>query len=452
MAFLALTAGVVGVVRPGPVDDWLAEPAATTPAPAPITPDPAPTPVLLAAGDRGAAPDAARMKAVLDPLVGSPAVGRKVHVSVLDVASDQVLYARNADLTTTPASTTKLLTAAAVLAARGPAHRLTTRAVAGGTPGEVVLVGGGDPTLSIDKRGQFPGAARLDQLARQVEKALGGQRPTRVVIDTTLFTGPETAKGWDSTDISPGGQVSRIQSLMTNAGRIKPVHNEYGGDPRHADPALAAGKAFAKLLGVPTATVRRGEAPAGGAPLGSVQSPPMLQLTDWMLEQSDNTMAEVLGRHVAIADGEPAGFDGATAAIVKRMTDLGLPGDEADLDDASGLSRRNGISPTLLTQLLALAASGREPALSGIFGGLPVAGWSCTMPKPFASPRPNQAGRGVVRAKTGTLSGVNTMAGVLTTADGRLLVFAIMASGAGNPVTARAALDRVPARLVACGC
>ena len=465
---LVAGAGFVGLARPGPVDDWLAGDPTTAPTPAgsATTPEPSPTPVLVAAGGRGAAPDAARVRQVLDPLVGSAALGGKVHVAVLDVASDRLLYSRNADLMTTPASTTKLLTAAAVLAARGPAHRLSTRAVAGEAPGEVVLVGGGDPTLSVDENGQFPGAARLDLLAAQVKKALGGTRPTRVLIDTSLFTGPETAAGWDPSDISPGGQVSRIQALMTNAGRIKPVHNEYGGDPRFTDPALAAGKAFARLLGVPTATVKRGKAPAAasapasapateiapGRSLGVVQSPPMVQLTDWMLEQSDNTMAEALGRQVAIADGKPAGFDGATDAIVARMTELGLPGDEADLYDASGLSRRNGISPTLLVDLLAAAADGRQPALSAMFGGLPVAGWSGTMLKRFVSPRPNQVGQGVVRAKTGTLSGVNTMAGVLTTADGRLLVFAIMASGSGNAVTARAALDKVPARLVACGC
>ncbi|XVV12424.1 D-alanyl-D-alanine carboxypeptidase/D-alanyl-D-alanine endopeptidase [Actinoplanes sp. CA-131856] len=420
--------------------------------------------MLAAANGGGTALTAAGVKKALDPLVGSAALGDKVHVRVLDVASDQVLYARNADTMTTPASTTKLLTAAAVLSARGAAYRLSTRAVAGSAPGEVVLVGGGDPSLSVDAKGQFPGAARLDLLAGQVKKALGGVKPTKVTIDTSLFSGPETAVGWDSSDISPGGQVSRIQALMTNAGRIKPVHNEFGGDPRYPDPAIAAGKAFAKQLGVSTATVKRGKAPAApassasaapdgaGRQLGVVQSPPMVQLTDWMLEQSDNTMADVLGRQVALAAGQPATFDGATDAIVKKMDDLGLPGEEADLYDASGLSRNNGISPTMLTQLLSLAAGGQEPALSSVFGGLPVAGWSGTMTKRFVAPQANQIGQGVVRAKTGTLSGVNTMAGVVTTEDGRLLVFAIMASGSGNAVTARAALDRVPARLVSCGC
>lgn len=465
VALLVVAAGLVGVVRPGPVKDWLAsdEPTAAPTTAAP-TAEASPTPVLAAANGGGTALTAAGVKKALDPLVGSAALGTKVHVRVLDVASEEVLYARNADTMTTPASTTKLLTAAAVLSARGPAYRIGTRAVAGSAPGEVVLVGGGDPTLSVGAKGQFPGAARLDQLAAQVKKALGGTEPTKVTIDTSLFSGPETAVGWDSSDISPGGQVSRIQSLMTNAGRIEPVHNEYGGDPRFPDPAVAAGKAFAKLLGVSGDTVKRGKAPtaataasapAGIAPgkqLGVVQSPPMVQLTDWMLEQSDNTMADVLGRHVAIADGQPATFDGATDAIVKRMTGLGLPGDEADLYDASGLSRNNGISPTLLTQLLALASSGQQPAISSMFGGLPVAGWSGTMLKRFVAPRANQIGQGVVRAKTGTLSGVNTMAGVVTTREGRLLVFAIMASGSGNAVTARAALDKVPARLVTCGC
>ena len=81
------------------------------------------------------------------------------------------------------------------------------------------------------------------------------------MIDTSLFTGPATGKGWSSTIISPEGQVAAIQSLMTNAGRITPVHHEVGGDPRFADPAMAAGQAFAKQSGV-TAAVARGKAPA----------------------------------------------------------------------------------------------------------------------------------------------------------------------------------------------
>jgi serine-type D-Ala-D-Ala carboxypeptidase/endopeptidase (penicillin-binding protein 4) len=448
---LVLVAGVIGLTEPGPVKRWLsADP--TTAAKVELPPEPRPTPVLAAAGQGGKAPSEAGVKAALDPLIGSPALGTTVHAAVLDVASSQVLYSVNADTMTTPASTTKLLTAATVLAARGPAYRLTTRAVAGGAPGEVVLVGGGDPTLSVNATGQFPGAARLDLLAQKVKRSLGGVRPTRVLVDTSLFSGPETGLGWDSNVISPEGQVARIQSLMTNAGRIKPVHNDVGGDPRYADPAIAAGKAFAKLLGAPASAVKRGRAPRAGKELGAVQSPPLVQITDWMLGQSDNTVAEAMGRQVALAAGKPATFDDATEAITDKLRGLGLPGDEADLYDASGLSRHNGISPTLLTETLSLAANGRQPALSGIFGGLPVAGWSGTLADRFVTPKTNRGGQGLVRAKTGTLSGVSTMAGELITKDGRLLVFAIMASGSADADRAKAAVDKIPARLVACGC
>jgi D-alanyl-D-alanine carboxypeptidase/D-alanyl-D-alanine-endopeptidase (penicillin-binding protein 4) len=461
---VAALVGGVAVVRPGPVDRWLsADPTAAPRTSA--TPEPTPTPVLAGLTDDGAPPTAAGVKSALDPLVAAKALGTVVNVAVVDPVNGERLYARNADTKAIPASTTKVLTAAAVLAARGPAYRLTTRAVAGANPGEVVLIGGGDPTLSINAKGQFPGAARLDRLAAQVKKALGDTKPTRVLIDTSLFTGPTSAAGWSATDILPGGQVAAIQSLMTNAGRITPVHHEVGPDPRFTDPARAAGTAFAKQLGV-TAAVTRGAAPAApaaepsaapagivpGAPLGSVQSPPLVQVTDWMLQQSDNVIAEAMGRQVALAAGQPASFAGAAAAITAKLGELGLPSDEASLADASGLSRRNQISPGLLTDALALAAGGQQPALSGLFGGLPVAGWSGTLRTRFVTADPaSRVGRGVVRAKTGSLSNVNAMAGEVITKDGRLLVFAVMAGGS-NALSARAALDRIAARLADCGC
>ena len=182
----------MGLVRPGLVRNWLPAAESTSPpTTVPSTPDPTPTPVLAAASDTGKVPSAAAVEAALDPLIRSARLGSTVHATVLDVASGELLYARNADVPTTPASTTKLLTAAAVLSARGPAYRIGTRAVAGSSPGEVVLVGGGDATLSIDADGQFPGAARLDRLAQQVTKALGDTEPTRVLVDTSLFSGSD---------------------------------------------------------------------------------------------------------------------------------------------------------------------------------------------------------------------------------------------------------------------
>jgi D-alanyl-D-alanine carboxypeptidase/D-alanyl-D-alanine-endopeptidase (penicillin-binding protein 4) len=462
---LLAVAAVLAVVKPGPVKGWLAfndQPgAATATSAAPV--DPKPTPLLKAAGADAPTPTAAGVKAAIGPLVKANALGSSVHVAVLDVATAQPLYQLGADTLTTPASTTKLLTAATVLAARGPAYRLTTRAVAGDEPGEVVLIGGGDPTMAVNAKGQFPGAARLDKLAAQVKKALGGTRPTKVVIDTSLYSGPTIAKGWSTGLISPQGQVASIQSLMTNAGRIKPVHHEAGPDPRYNDPALAAGKAFAKQLGV-TAEVTRGKAPkvaagassapgqtAAGTELGKVQSPPLVQILDWMLQQSDNVIAEAMGRQVALAGGYPASFDGASQAMIAKINDLGLPGDEVNLYDASGLSRHDGISPTVLTGVLAMAAGGDQPKLSSLFGGLPA--WSGTLADRFAAANGDKVAQGVVRAKTGSLNAVSTMAGELVTKDGRLLAFAVMADQtSGGAQSAQAAIDAVVTRLVGCGC
>jgi serine-type D-Ala-D-Ala carboxypeptidase/endopeptidase (penicillin-binding protein 4) len=138
--------------------------------------------------------------------------------------------------------------------------------------------------------------------------------------------------------------------------------------------------------------------------------------------------------------------------MIAKLQELGLPPGEIKLADASGLSRLNAISPSLLTDLLTLAASGKQPALGSMFAGLPVAGWSGTLRTRFVTPAPNQAGQGLVRAKTGSLTGVNTISGQLVTKDGRLLVFAIMADRTGDSLSARQALDRIAARLVACGC
>jgi D-alanyl-D-alanine carboxypeptidase/D-alanyl-D-alanine-endopeptidase (penicillin-binding protein 4) len=463
---LLAVAAVLAVVKPGPVKGWLAfgdAPTATTTTAA-ATADPQPTPVLKAAGADASAPTSAGVQAAIGQLVKAKALGSSVHVAVLDVATQQPLYQLNADTPATPASTTKLLTAATVLAARGPAYRLTTRVVAGDQPGEVVLIGGGDPTMSVGAKGQFPGAARLDKLADQVKAALGGTAPTKVVIDTSLYSGPQTGIGWSSGLISPQGQVAAIQPLMTNAGRITPVHHEVGADPRYGDPAMAAGKAFAKALGVPSSAVSRGKAPklatsaaatgtAAGTELGKVQSPPLVQILDWMLQQSDNVIAEAMGRQVALAAGKPASFDGTSEAMIAELDKLGLPGDEANLYDASGLSKHNGISPTLLTGLLALAASGEQPELTGLFGGLPVAGWSGTLADRFVTPSADKVAQGIVRAKTGSLNGVNTMAGELVTKDGRLLAFAVMADqSSGSAASARGAIDKIVTTLTRCGC
>lgn len=450
------------VVRPGPVAGWLGDDDTGTVRAE--TPEAAPVPVLAGPSTTVPAPSPDGVRAALDPLVRAAALGSRVNVSVTDVSTGQELYGRGADDGTVPASVTKLVTGVTVLAARGPAYRIATRAVAGTAPGEVVLVGGGDPTLGIDENTFYPGAARLDDLAGQVKRALGGTAPTKVTVDSSLYPGPVHEPGWDA-DIPTGGYGGAVTALMTDGARRDPDAGPKGA-ARYAEPDLAAGRAFARLLGVPAGTkVTRGTAPAGagtaspgaapaaGTELGRVESPPMIRLVDVMISDSDNIVAEALARQVALARNQPASFVGAATAMDQVVAELGLPADELALADGSGLSRRNRISPSLLTDLIALAGNGTRPELAGIFGGLPVAGWSGTLGDRYAAPA-TRAGAGTIRAKTGTLTGVHAIAGLVTTVDGRLLTFAVLTDRTppGTPDATRLALDRIGATLAGCGC
>uniref|UniRef100_UPI003570ED6F D-alanyl-D-alanine carboxypeptidase/D-alanyl-D-alanine endopeptidase n=1 Tax=Pilimelia terevasa TaxID=53372 RepID=UPI003570ED6F len=440
--------GLVGPARPAPSAAVPAEPAAP--------------PVLGAVA--GTPPTAAGVQAALDAVLGRSAVGGQLGVSVLDLGGGQVLYGQLAGTSLVPASTMKLVTAFAVLGARGPAYRLATRAVAGTEPGDVVLVGGGDPTLSVDGGGTYPSTARLDTLAREVRAALGDTRPRRVVVDATLFTGPLYGPEWDS-DIPTGGHGGAVSALMLDAGRVRP--RDTPPTPRSTEPDLAAGRAFARLLGV--GTVVRGTAPAKpsaapapatpaapapGAVLGTVLSPPVQRLVDIMLADSENVVAEALARQVALARDQPASFAGAGTALNRVLAEFGLPPDDRLIADGSGLSRANRISALQLARLVAKAGDTRRPALSGLYDGLPVAGWSGTLTRRFQAPAgTGRPGIGVVRAKTGTLRDVNAMAGVVTTADGRALAFAAVANNATLPFwETEAALDALAATLAGCGC
>ncbi|MFC7756887.1 D-alanyl-D-alanine carboxypeptidase/D-alanyl-D-alanine-endopeptidase [Catellatospora bangladeshensis] len=241
---------------------------------------------------------------------------------------------------------------------------------------------------------------------------------------------------------------------------------------RYNDPERAAGDAFAKLLGVPASAVAKGKAPAGtgggqvaasasaapsaaagppapGTELGAVRSAPLLRQVEQMLIESDNTLAETLARQVALAKGKPASFAGAAEALEEVVAELGLDPAQSTLHDGSGMSAGNKLTPRILTSLL-VKAYGGGTVLGDFFNGLPVGGWSGTMTERFGK---STTGFGVVRAKSGTLNGVNSLSGVVETADGRLLAFAVLADKVPiGMYPAQELLDKIPAAMATCGC
>jgi serine-type D-Ala-D-Ala carboxypeptidase/endopeptidase (penicillin-binding protein 4) len=460
---LALVAGTAGTLAlrdqdeaPGPPPS--PSPSQPTPLPAPpVAPDRAD--LLPEAGDGDEPlPTAAALAAQVDAALADPALGGRLAVSVVDVATREVLLERDAGALLLPASTAKIVTAVAALTSLDPQERLTTRVLAGPEPGDVVLVGGGDPVLARDAAtARSAQDARLDLLAARVGAVLGPTPLARVLVDDTLYSGPAQGPGWRPTYVS-AGNVAPVTALMVDAGRVRPDRNA-----RHADPALAAGAALAELLR-PGAAVLRGTAPAGAAELAAVQGPAVASLVERMLSTSDNDLAESLARQVALAEGLPASFDGVARALsasaARVLEPAGVGADAVRLVDGSGLSRDNLLAPGALPRLLA-AVSADSPgpgaqqlgALSPVLTGLPVAGFDGTLSERYRT-GPAALGAGVVRAKTGTLMGLSALSGVVRTADGRLLAFALTADAvpADRVVAAETALDRLAASFAACGC
>jgi D-alanyl-D-alanine carboxypeptidase/D-alanyl-D-alanine-endopeptidase (penicillin-binding protein 4) len=404
-------------------------------------------PVLAGLSSQAPAPDATVLAGELAPLLASPALGAGVEAQVVDVASGEVLFDQNGDAPSTPASTAKLLTAVAALTTLGPDATLETTVVAGSTPGEVVLVGGGDPTLSRTVPSlTYPGAPTVADLAAQVRNSLpAGTQVTRVVVDNSLFEGPLTASGWGPGD-APSTYAAPVTATAVDGARVEPSELQ-----RSAAPGTDAGTALAVALGAPDATVVLGDAVQGAQTLGTVRSAPVARLVEQALSQSDNLLTESLARHVALAGGQPATFDGAAEAVTDAVSGIGLDVTGLSLADGSGLSTTDRVPVALLADLLTGAADGTLADASAVLSGLPVAGYDGTLAErgdddPATAP-------GSVRAKTGTLLGVHGLAGTVVTAEGRLLVFAVLADGApANGLAAEAALDDVASALAACGC
>ncbi|WP_460444097.1 D-alanyl-D-alanine carboxypeptidase/D-alanyl-D-alanine endopeptidase, partial [Amycolatopsis cihanbeyliensis] len=400
----------------------------------PDTAAPAPTPEGVAAALQGPA--------------SSPALGDFTG-RVLDPATGTVLWESSPNEVRVPASTTKLLAAAAALLAVDHGKQLTTKVVAGDQPGTVVLVAGGDVTLTGLPEGQDPiyrGAAHLDELVAQVKQA--GTPVERVRLDLSAFTGPEEAQGWAPEDV-PSTFMSAAQPAMLDGGRGEPTGMK---SVRVSDPAGELAQRLAGELGASVGEPTT--APQGATVLGEVRSAPLTELVDQMLTLSDNLLAEVIARQTAVATGEEPSFSGAARATIDVLAENGFDVEGLELSDGSGLSVRNRVSATLLSELLAVAAAPddsdpRTAQLRPLLGGLPVAGASGTLAGRYDGPA--EKGKGWVRAKTGTLSEVNTLAGVVLDADGRVLVFALMSGGSAlRP--AQAALDEVAAALRECGC
>ncbi|MFC4565716.1 D-alanyl-D-alanine carboxypeptidase/D-alanyl-D-alanine-endopeptidase [Nocardiopsis mangrovi] len=367
---------------------------------------------------------------------------------VTDAATGRALYDLDAETASVPASTTKVLTAVAALDTLGPDARISTEVVHGAGPGEIVLVGAGDPTLTeVPIPGGYPRLATLEDLAERTASALAadGVEAVRLGYDNGLYTGPATGPGWKPGYITEGS-VAEVHALMLDGGRVDRTQN-YG--PRVADPPATAAAAFARRLAEAGITVDGDPVPAEGAGerIAAVDSAPVSALVEKMMLESENLIAEALVRQVAIAEGAEPSFAGASASVAGVVERLGVTG--AHAADGSGLSVDNRISPKALVDLLTLAADPERPGLSFTLSGLPTGHFTGHLDDRYSPASGAGAGAGTVRAKTGTLDGVSALAGTVRDKEGNLLFFTFIAN---DPAAEGRTLDTFAAAIAECGC
>ncbi len=454
---------------------------------------------------------AARLDTLIAPVAAQAAVG----VCVCSLDQGDELYARNADAAFVPASNQKLLIAAAALDALGPDFCFTTRLLLLGPrhgatlDGDLILRGGGDPTLTT---------AGLAALADRVA-ALGLRRVTgRVRADDSVFDRERLGSGW-SWDDEPYAYAAPISGLTVNK-------NSVGVEVR---PAARPGLPLKVRLDPPAApmnvTVRAVTAPAGeagslsitrtraqdeirvtgrlpldgepvvtrvtvenpplyaatvlaallkargvrvshpavglGTPVGAVllgeeKSPPLAAIIREMNKTSDNLIAETLLKRLGVeaaGEGTPASISGSPRSSTRMaaptvtlpgvgiggrgervlrafLTRAGLRGPALVIADGCGLSRLNLVSPRNLVALL--AAMDRHPARAAFFDSLPIAGVDGTLRRRMGG----TAAAGAVRAKTGTLTHVTALSGIVTTRSGERLAFSVLTNNFPGALTA----------------
>ena len=411
-------------------------------------PDVPPDYVVLEPIDAIAPVDQRLLARRIDAAWADPALGLNKALAIDAFQSPpQPEVQRNGSAPLMPASTTKLLTAAAVLEALGPQTRFRTTVTRAGR--QIFLVGGGDPQLTTQPVAPAVNAdASLSRLARLTAQALTdeGIDSVKLRFDATLFSGPAVQPFWKP-DFLEIGVVAPISALSVDDGRLNPL-----ASPRSPDPAFTAAQDFGRLLtargidveGEPVAAAFQGEQ------IAAVESAPLADLVEHMLLTSDNTEAEILGHQIGLEVlGDPT-FSGGARATLQVLKGLDIDVAGTVLNDNSGLSRANRISPQTLLAVLRAAIETDPERLWPVYTGLPVAGFDGSLAARFSQPSA-RAARGTVTGKTGTLTGTSTLAGLVVNRDQQLLLYAAMTNDV-NQFAASPAIDDVIARIAGCRC
>ena len=403
--------------------------------PAPAAAPPTPAPATLSN------PASAALAALIDARLADPRLaGTTVGLSLWVEGLGEVA-GHNADLPLTPASNQKLFTAMGVLSLIPQTDRLVTEVRATGAQigriltGDLVLVGGGDPTLNAR------GPHSLDDLAAAVKARGIDEVRGALVGDESRYDAIRGAPGWLPQHVPVF--IGPLSALVVDRNQLRPdaayAANPLPGTLPYFRAALL--RAGVRVLGPNVA----GAAPPDSAVLAALPSPPVGDLVGEMLNQSDNLIAEILVKEVAHRTSRPparGSTAGGLAAIDDAVRKLGVPltGVAAD---GSGLSREDRRSAREWRSLLQAAQA--QPWAERLVGSLPLGARTGTLSRRFA----RTAAAANVRAKTGWIDEARALSGYLTTAGGRPVVFSVIVNGTTPNSPALNALDSLVAAIAA---
>ncbi|MBS1847428.1 MAG: D-alanyl-D-alanine carboxypeptidase/D-alanyl-D-alanine-endopeptidase [Actinobacteria bacterium] len=436
---LALASTAVVVAMSGAVRGTGAAP--TNPAPEPVRATS--TPLFSARRVPGLVQSVAAERGLASSLLG--VVARSPSQSCLTVeVSGRTLFASNPELPLIPASNQKVVTAVLVLDVLGAEHRFETNVAAtlrtgGVVDGNLYLVGGGDPVLRTNAYQRYLGAGAgrstsLEALADAVV-AKGVKHVTGSVIgDESRYDGQRGVAGWPARYLDQH-QLGPLSALDVDQGftSFPSTYSETDLGPLvpATNPPEFAAETFAALLRARGVRID-GAAAAGTLPgsvpvVASVTSPPLRSIIAEMLDRSDNQIAELLVKEVGYMRAHQGTTAAGLAVLEQVFARLGLPGAGVVMKDGSGLSHDNRLTCHLVVGVL--DATGAD---SPIAAGLAVGGETGTLRNRFT----DDAVKGRIRAKTGTLNDVTALSGFADSQGGTPVVFSYLA----NTVTATPAM------------
>lgn len=416
----------------------------------------------------------------LESILKNAGLSGEVVCAVADADSGQLLESVNADAPLPPASVAKVVTALYAMDTLGAGYRFRTRLIATGPvqngvlKGDLVLVGGGDPTLSTDGLGELAAALKAKGIQRVTGRFLvwDSMLPFVKSIDPGqpdhLGYSPavsgialnfnrvhfEWKRAGSSWAITMDARTEKFRpdvysSKMAVVRRDLPVYTYQdkagvdhwtvasgalgNGGARWLpvrNPALYAGDVFqtlARAHGLALPTPKQTDRLPSGEMVAQYQSDPLSALLKAMLKYSNNLMAEMIGMTASVQRGERPGSLSDSGAVMSRWAAATLGMQSSRMVDHSGLGDKSRLTATDLLRALVVAnrTGTLRPLLKQIY-------------LQDAKGRPIKSHPIKVVAKTGTLNFVSGLGGFVTAEDGREMAFAIFSAD----LLARAAISR----------